>query len=134
VLLLSSLPAAAGEQAGFKVIAHPSVAGATVSRAVLGAVFLGRVERWGNGTRIVPVDLSAMSSIRGAFSETVLGMPTVAVRRYWEQRLMSAGGTPPMVKGSDEAVIEAVAGNAGAIGYVSAETSIPETVRVLAVQ
>jgi ABC-type phosphate transport system substrate-binding protein len=135
LVLLAALPRAQAERAaGFKVIASPNVKGTSLSRQVLSAVFLGKVERWGDGTRITPVDLSAMSPVRGTFSETVLGMPTIAVRRYWEQRLMGGGGTPPMVKASEEAMIEAVAANDGAIGYVSAELPVPETVKVLAIQ
>jgi ABC-type phosphate transport system substrate-binding protein len=105
-----------------------------MSRQVLSAVFLGKAARWGDGTRITPVDLSAMSPVRATFSESILGMPTIAVRRYWEQRLMAGAGSPPMVKASEEAMIDAVAANEGAIGYVSQDLPVPETVKVLLVQ
>lgn len=135
LLLLLPLPRAeAGTSPGVKIIASPSVKGSTLSQQVLAAVFLGKAERWGDGTRIVPIDLSAMSPVRANFSEAMLGMPTMAVRRYWEARLMGGGGSPPMVKASEEAVIEAVAANEGAIGYVSADLPVPGTVKVLAVQ
>lgn len=135
LLLLLLLPRAeASASPGVKIIASPSVKGSTLSQQVLAAVFLGKAERWGDGTRIVPIDLSAMSPVRANFSETMLGMPTMAVRRYWEARLMSGGGSPPMVKASEEAMIEAVAANEGAIGYVSADLPVPESVKVLSVQ
>jgi ABC-type phosphate transport system substrate-binding protein len=105
LLLALIVPGGTGVEAdtsgAFKVIVHPNVKGTNISRAVLAQVFLGKVERWGNGVPITPVDLSAMSPVRAAFSETMLGMPTGAVRRYWEQRLMSGvGSRPPMPSGT----------------------------------
>ena len=136
LLILMALPGADAKGAsGFKVIASPQVKGTTMSRQMLAAVFLGKVERWGDGTRIVPIDLSAMSPVRATFSEATLGMPTLAVRRYWEGRLMGGGGgIPPMVKTSEEELIAAVAANQGAIGYVSEDVQLPESVKVLVVQ
>ena len=134
VLLLAVPGAEADGPAAFKVIVNPGVKGTAIRKDVLAQVFLGRVERWGNGTRITPIDLSAMSSVRGIFSEAVLGMPTNAVRRYWEDRLVAGGHRPPMVKTSEEAMIAAVAAEEGAIGYLPEATPIPETVRVILVQ
>jgi hypothetical protein len=133
ILFLSLPKAQANAASGFKVIVNPGVKGASISRDVLAQVFLGRVERWGNGTPITPVDLSAMSSVRAAFSEEMLGMPMAAVRRYWEQRLV-AGHRPPMVKTSTEDMIAAVASEQGAIGYLPEETPVPDTVKVIQVQ
>lgn len=135
LLLLGALPRAQADRAaGFKIIASPKVKGTAMSRQALAAVFLGKVDKWGDGTRITPIDLSATSPIRATFSETMLGMPTLGVRRYWEQRLVEGGGSPPMVKPSEEAVIAAVATNEGAIGYVSEDTPVPETVKMLVIQ
>jgi hypothetical protein len=39
-----------------------------------------------------------------------------------------------MVKASEEEMIAAVASNSGAIGYVSEDLPVPETVKVLPVQ
>jgi ABC-type phosphate transport system substrate-binding protein len=117
----------------FKVIVHLGVKGTSVSRDVVAQVFLGRVERWGDGTHITPFDLSTASPVRSAFSEALLGMPIAGVRDYWVKRLL-AGGRPPMVKGSEEEMIAAVAASPGAIGYVSESTALPETVKILRLQ
>jgi ABC-type phosphate transport system substrate-binding protein len=135
LMLVLALPqVGASRSAGFKVIVSPNVKGSALSRQVLSAVFLGKAERWGDGSRIVPIDLSSTSPVRATFSEQMLGMPTIAVRRYWEQRLMAGAGSPPMVKASEEEMIAAVASNSGAIGYVSEDLPVPETVKVLPVQ
>jgi len=133
LILLASSHAAADRAVPFKVIAHVSVKGTTMSRETIAAIFLGKVEKWGDGTKILPIDLSATAPVRSSFSEAMLGMPTIAVRRYWEERLMKGGGRPPMVKASEEEMVAAVAATAGSIGYVSEEVVLPDTVKVLTV-
>jgi hypothetical protein len=62
----------------------------------------------------------------------VLRQEIDAVRDYW-QRQIATGMMPPMVKSSDEEVIVFVASNAGAIGYVSADVTLPASVKVLTI-
>ena len=134
-LLVGALlsPVLASEESSFKVIVHPSVAGARFPRATLAQIYLGKARTWGDGTAIVPVDLSTVSPVRHAFSNTVLGASVDAVKQQW-MRNVSAGHLPPAVKGSDAAVIAFVASSRGAVGYVSESAELPATVRVVAVQ
>lgn len=127
-LLLSALPASAGEQA-FKVIVNPSVQGAQMKRQDVAAIFLVQTTRWGGGEAIAPVDQSAQSPVRAAFSLGVLGQPVVAVQAYWMQRISGRRGWPPAVKTSDADVMAYVAGTPGAIGYVSSSASLDPGVR-----
>jgi ABC-type phosphate transport system substrate-binding protein len=117
----------------FVVIVHPSVTGASIRRADLGAVFLKKASRWSSGGRAVPVDQSGTSPVRIAFSEGVLGQPVAQVVQYWQKQMFSAARlTPPPVKGSDAEVIAFVAKNAGAVGYVAAGTPLPPEVKTVA--
>jgi ABC-type phosphate transport system substrate-binding protein len=127
--------ASASSAAGvpFKVIVNPSVAGRTVSRTVLAQVYLGAVERWGDGSAIAAVDLSGTSPVRLSFSEQVLGKSLDAVKFNWLRRI-AAGQRPPLTKASDEDVIAFVASQRGGVGYVSAEASLPATVHEVTVQ
>ena len=127
------LASAAESRASFKVIVNPSVAGAKIPRATLAQIYLGKARTWGDGSAIVPVDLSTVSPVRRAFSDSVLGAPVDAVKQMW-MRNVSAGHLPPAVKESDAAVIAFVASSRGAVGYVSESAELPETVRVVAVQ
>ena len=126
-------PAPAASQDSFKVIVHPSVAGGKVPRATLAQIYLGKARTWGDGTAIVPVDLSTVSPVRRAFSSSVLNASVDAVKAQW-MRNVSAGQLPPAVKDSDAAVIAFVAASRGAVGYVSESAELPATVRVVAVQ
>ena len=60
-------------------------------------------------------------------------MSVVSVRMYWT-RTMVSDHFPPMVRSSDEDVIAFVASRTGAVGYVSADAALPDTVHAVAVQ
>jgi ABC-type phosphate transport system substrate-binding protein len=116
----------------FVVIAHPSVQGTSVHRSDLAAVFLRKVSRWGDRSLAVPVDQSATSAVRRAFSETVLGMPVSTALQYWQKQMFATPPQrPPAVKASDAEVIAFVGSTSGAVGYVSARASLPAGVKAL---
>ena len=131
IALAGPRPAAAAD--AFKVIVNSRMTGRTVSRETLSQVYLGKVERWGDGKPITAVDLSTTSPVRAAFSQTVLGMSVVSVRMYWT-RTMVSDHFPPMVRSSDEDVIAFVSSRTGAVGYVSADAVLPDTVHTVVVQ
>ena len=131
IVIAGSGSADAGD--AFKVIVNPKLAGQAVSRETLAQVYLGRVERWGDGKPIAAVDLSTTSPVRAAFSQTVLGMSVLAVRQHWT-RSIASGRVPPLARATDEDVIAFVSTRAGGVGYVSADAILPDTVRALVVQ
>ena len=131
-MLLGSAPLAEAA-VPFKVIAHPTVAGKTIKREVLGNIFLKKVIRWGDGGAITPVDLSLTSPVRLSFVETIMGLSRDSLQLYWGNQL-TRGNVPPVTKKSEEDVVAFVASSAGAIGYVSADTSVTDAVKVLEVQ
>lgn len=112
----------------FRVIVHPQVKGSQIPRAALSSIFLKQAPRWGDGSPVQPIDQSVQSSVRKSFSADVLQQGIVAVQVYW-QRKMSTGVVPPPVKTSDEEVVAYVASTPGAIGYVSAATPLPDSVK-----
>jgi len=134
LFLMAAIPAHPAD-ALFKVVVNPSVAGRTIPRDALAKIYLGNLARWGNGDPITAVDLSTTSVVRHSFSEQVLGMTTDAVMHHWLRKI--TGSTrilPPKTKPTDEAVIAFVAGQSGGVGYVSTETSLPDTVREIVVE
>ena len=116
----------------FRVIVHPQVKGSQIPRAALSSIFLKQAPRWGDGSPVQPIDQSVQSSVRKSFSADVLQQGIVAVQVYW-QRKMSNGVIPPPVKTSDEEVVSFVASTPGAIGYVSAATPLPDSVKTVEV-
>jgi ABC-type phosphate transport system substrate-binding protein len=119
----------------FVVVVNASVAGTTVRRADLTAVFLKKAVRWGDGSPANPVDQSGTSPVRRGFSESVLHMPVMGVVQYWGKQLVSMASSvrPPTVKASDDEVLLYVAKTSGAVGYVSSSTILPPGVKAVTI-
>jgi ABC-type phosphate transport system substrate-binding protein len=132
-LVLVAALASPAQEPSFKVIVNPKVAGRKITRDALAQIYLGQAQRWGDGSPIVAVDLSSTSTVRQAFSTTILGTSVERVKQHW-LRAASAGKRPPLTKGSDADVIAFVAGAAGGVGYVSEAADVPPTVRIVPVQ
>lgn len=126
------LTGAEASEPSFQLIAHHNVAGMSVPRNVVADIFLRKVQRWGDGQSIDPIDQSATSEVRESFSQTVLGMPVAGVRIYWMDKV-NKGMWPPSTKQTDADVIDYVASHPGGIGYVAADTPVPPSVKVLKV-
>lgn len=125
------VPAAVAE-ANYRVIVHPGVKGNQIPRATLSSIFLKQAPKWGDGTPVAPVDQSMRSSVRQSFAADVLQRPLVELQMFWSRR-MATGVTPPPVKQTDEEIVAFVAATPGSIGYVSATTALPESVRSIAI-
>ena len=133
VVILPLAAALSAQQYPFKVIVRSDHPGTELRQRNLADIFLGKTTRWGDGERITPVDQSSTSAVRAAFSKEALGQSLSAVTSYWRRQLLGGRMRPPRVKDSDEAVIEYVASRPGAIGYVSADTEIPESLKVVTI-
>lgn len=107
----------------FLVICHPDSITTTVERSFLRDVFLKKVSSWPTGQRVYPIDLAPNSPTRRLFSETVLNRPVEAVRSYWQQHIFSGRDLPPPEVDSESEVIRYVHEHAGAVGYLSADSS-----------
>jgi len=133
VLITSVSIANAASDQPFKVVVNASVQGKRIQKETLKDIFLRKTVRWGDGSPSQPVDLGLTSPVRLQFIERVLGLSAVAVQQYWVGQI-TKGTQPPPVKQNEEEVIAFVATQPGAIGYVSAATVTPQTVRVLEIE
>jgi ABC-type phosphate transport system substrate-binding protein len=140
VLLLGAtlLPQARPEDgAGYRVVVSSGSPLTTVTRRELAKVFLRKASRWPDGREAQPVDQSARSQVRAAFTREVLGAEGLglisAVESYWAQQVYSGRNAPPPVKSSDAEVVAFVAAHEGAVGYVSSGTAL-QGVKALALQ
>jgi ABC-type phosphate transport system substrate-binding protein len=118
----------AATDGGFRVIVASGSTISELKREEVARIFLKKQTRWKDGKEVSPVDQSARSAVRAAFSRDVLaaeGLDKIsAVENYWRQQIYSGRGNPPAVKTSDEDVRLFVAQTPGAIGYVSDEAEL----------
>jgi len=117
-LLVSGLSASLS-QAEIAVIVHPMNM-STIELPDIRRYFLGKRKRYTNGLVVVPLDQSHSSSEKKEFVETVLSKSQVQLKTYWAELLFTGKGTPPIEKESSEEVIQEVATNRSAIGYIDA--------------
>jgi ABC-type phosphate transport system substrate-binding protein len=120
-------------QTSFKLIVHPSVSVDSLAVSDVSQIFLKKGDKWPDGTEAVPIDQKVGSSVREAFSQAVHQKSAAAVDAYWQKRIFSGRGLPPVTQGSDAQVLAFVRATPGAVGYVSSGTPT-EGVKVLAVR
>ena len=118
----------AAETGSFVVIVAATNPASSIKRQELARFFLKKTGRWNDGQGVIPVDQSAGSPVRSAFTRAVLaveGMGQIsAVQNFWLQQVYSGRSTPPTVKASDAEIVAFVASNPGAIGYVAAASAV----------
>ena len=117
----------AADEGSYVVIVAASNPASSIKRQELARLFLKKTGRWSNGGGVTPVDQSAGSPVRNAFTRAVLaveGMGQIsAVQNFWLQQVYSGRSTPPTVKASDAEIVAFVAATPGAIGYVAAASA-----------
>jgi ABC-type phosphate transport system substrate-binding protein len=118
--LLAVVPALAraAEELELAVIVHPSRAAALTTEAVR-RIFLKRQRFWDDGHAIVAINQEVATQAREAFTRLVFGAEAVRLPGYWNEQYFH-GIMPPIILGSEQAVVRYVASRPDAIGYVDA--------------
>jgi hypothetical protein len=114
------------------VIANPSVKSADVTKSDLRDVFTGAASSFKDGSHATPVLLKS-GAAHEEFLSTYVGKNDTAFRASWRSLVFSGQATMPKSLDSDAAMVDYVAHNAGAVGYI-AKTSPHDGVKVLAVR
>jgi ABC-type phosphate transport system substrate-binding protein len=119
-------------QAQVIVIANPNVKATEVTKNDLRDVFTGAATELKDGSRVVPILLKA-GTVHEEFLQVYIGKNDTAYRAGWRSLVFSGQATMPKSLDGDAAVVDFVAHNAGAIGYVGKATP-HEGVKVLVVK
>jgi hypothetical protein len=114
------------------IIANPSVKASDVSKGDLRDVFSGAASSLKDGSHVTPVLLKAGGAHEEFLNEYV-GKNDTAFRASWRSLVFSGQATMPKSLDSEAAMVDYVAHNAGAIGYIGKATP-HEGVKVLAVK
>lgn len=132
--LLSPASMSTQSAPSFQVIVHQTNPVTSLSRGEIARLFLKKTTSWKAGGLAQPVDLVESSEVRRSFSSRVLDKDVAAVKGYWQERIFTGRGVPPIEKGTEAEVVQFVASNEHAIGYVSPNTSLDPNVKVLRLQ
>lgn len=109
---------AAADPLELAVIVHPSRAGA-LSRETVQRMYLKRQRFWDDGHAIVAINQEVTTPARETFTHLVFGDEAARLPAYWNEQYFH-GVLPPIILGSEEAVVRYVASRPDAIGYVDA--------------
>ncbi len=127
-----SVPAAGpDEAAGFQVVVNASNSVAQLSSDEVARLFLKKVRKWPDGRMVAPVDQSSTSPVRASFAKGVLQLSLGEQKDYWLRQTLSGREVPPRALADDDAVLEFVAAQPGAIAYVSDGARLPSSVHSL---
>jgi ABC-type phosphate transport system substrate-binding protein len=132
LLCAISPPGTASGAEGYKLIVHSSNPATSLPREQVARYVLKKVTSWPSGLGVQPVDRERESTVRAAFSRSVLHKSVSEVSAYWQQQIFSGRGVPPPEKRSDAEVVAFVTGNEGGIGYVSGSADVGDA-KVVAV-
>ncbi|WP_405601594.1 MULTISPECIES: phosphate ABC transporter substrate-binding protein [unclassified Pseudoalteromonas] len=111
------------------VIVNPSNA-ATVDANTIKKIYLGKNKSFDNGTKVSPVDQNG-TAVADEFNDKVVGKSSSQLNAYWSKLVFTGKGTPPGKLDSDQAVIDFVAANSDAIGYIDS-AKVSDKVKVVA--
>jgi len=114
------------------VIANPGVKATDISKNDLRDVFTGASTSLKDGGHVVPILLKS-GKAHEEFLKVYIGKSDETYRAGWRSLVFSGQASMPKNLDGDAAVIEFVAHNAGAIGYIGKATP-HEGVKVLAVR
>lgn len=127
--LLAALVAGAAT-AEIAVIAHPATKLPGVSTETLADIYLGKVSFLPDGSRVLPIDHRKNTEIREKFYQAVADMDERQLNSYWSKLIFTGKGRAPRSLRDDREIIEYVADNPGAIGYIEG-SSLDPSVQVL---
>jgi len=115
-----------------KVIANWSVTASAVSADELKSVFLVTRTELADGSRVEPVLLKS-GPVHDAFVTRYVGKTEATLETYYRSLVFAGKGLMPKTLASDVEMVNYVARTRGAIGYVSAGTTV-SGVKTLAVK
>jgi len=127
-------PAVGDAGEGFVVVVNQANPLGRLNRAEISRLFLKRTAAWPDGRAATLCDLSSTSPIRKAFSQRVHDKPAWVVVAFWQQEIASGRSQPPAVCPSEQAALEAVRKEAGAVAYVSEGLPLGPGVKALVVE
>ena len=99
------------------VIVNPSNV-SSVDVETIKKIYLGKSKSFSNGDKVNPVNQDG-TNVADEFNDKVVGKSSSQLNAYWSKLIFTGKGTPPKKLTSDQAVIDFVAANTDAIGYIS---------------
>jgi hypothetical protein len=102
-----------------------------LSRNQVTDVFLGRTNRFPDGTQAIPIDQSEGFTTRDEFYANFAGKSAAQLKAHWSKIIFTGRGQPPREMPESD-VKKFLAGNPAAIGYID-KSALDPTVRIVTI-
>jgi ABC-type phosphate transport system substrate-binding protein len=101
-----------------------------LSKSQLTDIFLGKANRFPDGTQAVPIDQAEGSAVRDEFYDKVAGKSAAQIKAYWSKIIFTGRGQPPPSVSSTIEMKKRINENSAAIGYID-RGMVDDSVRVV---
>ena len=101
-----------------------------LSSAQVADIFLGKSNRFPDGTQAMPIDLGEDSPVRDRFYAQYTGKSAAQVKAHWSKIIFTGRGQPPRQASTPVEAKKLVADNPNAIGYID-PSQVDGSVRVV---
>lgn len=128
-LLLAGPPALQAQDVVAVVSAKSPVT--SLNAGQVADIFLGKTNRFPDGTQAMPIDLVEDSPARDRFYAQYTGKSPAQVKAHWSKIIFTGRGQPPRQASTPNEVKKLIADNPNAIGYID-QSQVDNSVRVLA--
>lgn len=131
-LLALTLLFASGAFAAFAseriiIVTHSDNTGVRLSREQIRNLFMGASV----GRDLQPVALPPGNRTRSLFNIKIVGLSDSRVQSYWAQMKFTGRRPPPQIVNSEKAMVQYLLDTPGSIGYLTADTDLPEDLIVI---
>jgi ABC-type phosphate transport system substrate-binding protein len=101
-----------------------------LTNAQVADIFLGKVNRYPDGSPAVPIDQTEGSQARDEFYATYAGKSPAQIKALWAKIIFTGRGQPPKALPSSAEVRRFIAANPQAISYID-RSAVDVTVKIL---
>ncbi len=118
-------------RAQLAVIVNPQSGVEQLSKAQVVNIFLGSHREFPTGIAAKPIDLGATAPEKAQFYRALVNRDLDQMAAYWSRLVFSGSTVPPVQANSWQDVLQMVANNRAAIGYVDVKYVDPARVKVV---
>lgn len=130
LIALGCTIAASGAMADVVAVVAASSPVTTLTRNQVLDIFLGRANRYPDGTAASPIDQAAGSALRDEFYTKVAGQTAAQMLAYWSRIIFTGRGQPPPTVANEVEMKKRIRDNPAAIGYID-RAMVDESLRIV---
>ena len=116
------------------IITNKSVTKERISKDKIRDVFLGKIVKWDDGSKINIAVFDKQNELHKEFVKEYTQKSTSQFEKWWRKMVFTGQGTMPKSFESDEAIIEYIKSTEGAVGYIEKDKSTKDDIMVIVIE